>query len=276
VWVFWAGHPVHSEELATPPPQVQVSSSVTSVSTEPHHIDLISVNNEAFQVGEELIFDLNYEFITAGQASLKVENGLQVNGRPTISFVSSAKTSDFFDVFFKVRDYNASQVDEPSLMAVNFHQNLREGDYRVIRNTSFDYPNGIFKFEKLRKGNLTQRSGVIDRPVLDILSSFYFTRVLPLEPGKEYFMDVFSDEDVVYPLKVVVDKKIEKIKVPAGNFHCLQVTPYVVGDAIFKARGGKMSIWLTNDARHMPVLLSSKVFIGSFDAKLVSYKAPNK
>jgi hypothetical protein len=104
----------------------------------------------------------------------------------------------------------------------------------------------------------------------DMLSSFYFTRTLELRAGGEYSFDVFSDGDV-FPLKVIVDKKIEKVKVEAGEFECLKITPLIVGDAIFRAKEGKMTIWLTNDERKMPVLIRSKVAVGAFDAELASY-----
>ena len=65
---------------------------------------------------------------------------------------------------------------------------------------------------------------------------------------------------------------MEKIKVRAGEFECLKVTPFVVGDAIFKASDGKMTIWMTNDAYRMPVLIRSKVAVGAFDAELFKFK----
>jgi hypothetical protein len=234
-------------------------------------IQLNPIKNEAFWPGEKCEFDIKYEFIRAGQATMEVSKSLVVNGRPTISFVSMARSSNFIDKFFKVRDYNASQVDEQSLASVNFHQNLHEGKYAVIRNTTIDYARGKYYFERSRRGNLTKREGEIRQPVSDILAGFFHTRTLPLEPGKEYSFEVFSDEQI-YPLKVSVDKDVEKVKVDAGTFECLKVRPMIIGDAIFRASEGKMTIWVTNDARKIPVLIRSKVAVGAFDAELVKYE----
>jgi hypothetical protein len=153
----------------------------------------------------------------------------------------------------------------------NFHQNLKEGKYKVIRNTALNYKTRTYKFSRIKKGNLTERSGKIDRAMHDILSAFYYTRTLDLKPGGKYSITVFSDEDV-YSLVINVYKKVQKISVPAGKFECLRLEPIVLGDGIFKGEGGRMLIWMTNDKRKMPVLIRSKVFIGAFDGELLTYK----
>lgn len=234
-------------------------------------IKLSTVSHRAFYPGEKFVFAIKYEFIHAGEASLEVTRSVFVASRPTLGFMSIAKSNNFVDAFFKVRDFNGSQVDEASLASVNFHQNLREGGYKVVRNTSINYARGIYTYEKHYKGKITKREGPVTQPVSDILSSFFYTRTLPLEPGKEYSFMVFSDGDT-YPMKVVVGSKLKKIRVAAGEFECLEVQPVVVGDAIFKASDGKMTIWMTNDERKMPVLIRSKVAVGAFDAELLSFR----
>lgn len=251
-------------------PAFSADTATTTVTTATLPIPLVSVVNKAFLPGEKCEFNIKYEFIKAGTASLEVVKHLVVNGRPTLSLKSMARSTKFIDNFFKVRDYNASNVDEMSLASINFHQNLREGKYRVIRNTAIDYQRGTYTFEKAYKGKTTKREGQIGLAVSDILSSFFYTRTLPLEPGKEYAFSVFSDEEI-YPLKVIVHPKIEKIKVEAGEFQCLRIQPMIIGDAIFRAKEGKMMIWLTNDERKIPVLIRSKVAVGAFDAELVKY-----
>ncbi len=254
-------------------PQVRLSTSpvVSSSSGPVVPILLTTTTNSAFRVGEKLKFIIKYQFVGAGTASMTISEGPLVNNRPTLHLESRAESNGFVDKFFKVRDTNSSTIDKDSLASVFFHQNLREGNYHVMRNTTLDYKTGQFQYEKNRKGKTKSESGFIDQPLQDILSSFFYTRTLPLELGQEYSINVFSDGDV-YALKVKVYPKTQDINVPAGRFHCLRVEPMLVGDAIFKAKEGKMTIWLTNDERRMPVLLRSKVFIGSFDAELLEYE----
>lgn len=233
-------------------------------------IILQEVTNTAFSIGEKLEFVIKYEFITAGKAEMDVKEGPVMGGQQTIHIESRAESNGFIDKFFKVRDYNATTLDADTLVSLNFHQNLREGRYSVIRNTSFDYVNRIYKFQRIRRGTLTERSGPIDEPLQDILSAFFIARTLSLKLGGSYSITVFSDEDV-YPLVVKVDPKLHKIKVPAGKFECLRIEPAIRGDAVFQAKEGKMTIWLTNDQKKMPVLIRSKVFIGAVDVELKSF-----
>lgn len=225
----------------------------------------------AFGPGERLTFAIKYEFITAGTATLEVHDAEPVDGRPMYEIRSKAESNSFIDNFFKVRDFNSSGIDRASLASRRFHQNLREGHYRVVRTTHFDYEEGRYTYERTYKGKTAQRSGPISQPLQDMLSCFFYARTLKLEPGEEYAITVFSDEKV-YPLKVRVHKKLQTIKTPAGTFECLRVEPQVIGDAIFKAKGGRMTIFMTNDEKKMPVLIRSKVFVGSFDAELSAYE----
>jgi hypothetical protein len=228
---------------------------------------------KAFGPGEKLSYVIKYEFVVAGKASLEVGEAAPVDGRPTLSFTSRAESNDFTDVFFKVRDFNLAQVDRATMASLRFHQNLHEGNYKVIRNTSVDYGKGVYTYHQEKRGKTRESSGPVDGPVADILSSFFVTRTLALEAGKNYRIKVLSDEKV-YFLRVDVGSKVETIKVPAGKFACIKVQPQIIGDAIFKAQEGRMTIWLTNDERRVPVLIRSKVAVGSFDAELESLELP--
>src|ERR1019366_7249426 len=112
-----------------------------------------------------------------------------------------------------------------------------------------------------------EKRGPIPQNVLDVLSSLYYVRSLPLEVGKSFTIDVHSGEKT-WPLIVNV-KKREKVKVKAGKFMCYRVEPVLREPGIFISKGKKLEVWLTADDRHMPVLMRSEVFIGHVSAELV-------
>jgi len=64
----------------------------------------------------------------------------------------------------------------------------------------------------------------------------------------------------------------ERVKVPAGEFDCLVVEPVLEGEGLFQHEG-KLTIWMTDDARKMPVLMKTKVKVGSIDASLREYRS---
>jgi hypothetical protein len=270
-WFVLLGVSAHVQAAA--PASTFTATVQTSSATVP--FVLPTIKNDAFWEGEQLNFVIKYEFIQAGTAVMKINAGSPIDNRPTFHIETKAESSGLVDKFFKVRDFNSAIVDRASMMSRNMHQNLKEGKYSVIRNTTFDYTRHKYIFERTRRGTLTKHEGPLERPVMDALGAFFYARTLDLHPGDQVSIAVFSDEKM-YPLSIKVSTKVETIEVPAGKFECIMIEPLTEGDAIFKASDGKMQIWLTNDAYKMPVLIRSKVFIGSFDAELQSFERPHK
>ena len=53
----------------------------------------------------------------------------------------------------------------------------------------------------------------------------------------------------------------------AGDFDCYHVRPFLKYEGIFRQKGD-VDIWLTKDDNKMPVLVKSKIVIGTIDAVL--------
>jgi hypothetical protein len=111
---------------------------------------------------------------------------------------------------------------------------------------------------------------LVDIPphALDVLSCMYYARALPLEVGGVYTLDCHTDNDN-YPLQVTV-LRTERIRVPAGTFDCILVKPELRGEGIFDQQG-EILVWMTDDSRHMPVLMRSAIVIGEIACLLESY-----
>jgi hypothetical protein len=63
----------------------------------------------------------------------------------------------------------------------------------------------------------------------------------------------------------------QKVKTPAGTFSCVAIEPVLKAGGIFKNKG-RLVIWLTDDERRMPVLMKSKVAVGSISVVLQEVK----
>jgi hypothetical protein len=72
-----------------------------------------------------------------------------------------------------------------------------------------------------------------------------------------------------YPIYIKVTGH-DTVEVPAGEFDCITIEPVLKTSSIFKHEG-KLTIWITDDNLRMPVLLRSKVVVGSFEARLKEY-----
>jgi hypothetical protein len=218
------------------------------------------MSNTAFGVGERLVFEIAYGVIKAGTSTMGIPDTVWVGGRPCYHIVTTAESNSFFSNIFKVRDRVESVMDIDGLFTWKFEKHLREGKFKSDRYETYD--------PFLRKAYA--KSDTFDAPlyVQDILSSFYFSRTVPLEVGQSVDIDNFADGRV-YPLRILVHRK-ERVKVPAGTFDCIAVEPVLRNEGLFK-QTGKLTIWVTDDAHRMPVLMKSKIFIGSIDARLKQF-----
>jgi hypothetical protein len=220
------------------------------------------MENRAFGVGERLVFEIAYGMIKAGTSTMGIPDTVRVAGRPCYHIVTTAESNSFFSNIFKVRDRVESVMDIDGLFTWKFEKHLHEGKFKSDRYETYD--------PFLRKAYA--KSDTFDVPlyVQDILSSFYFSRTIPIEVGQSVDIDNFADGRV-YPLRILVHRK-EKVKVPAGTFNCIAVEPVLRNEGIFK-QTGKLTIWVTDDSARMPVLMKSKIFIGSIDARLKQFSA---
>ena len=219
------------------------------------------IDNVAFGVGEKLTFDLGYGFINAGTATMEVSELMEFNGRPCYRISSTANSNSFFSSFYRVEDKVISIVDAVGLYSWRFEKHLSEGSYRADRDYDFDQQN-----HKAFYGKDTMD---VAPYIQDALSVLYYARTQPLKVGQSIYIDNFTDGKN-YPLEVKVHRK-ETIKVEAGTFDCIVVEPLLLTSGIFKHEG-KLTVWLTDDRLKLPVLMKSKILVGSVTAELTSYK----
>ncbi len=219
------------------------------------------VDNVAFGVHEKLSFDINYGFINAGTATMEVVRLIEYEGRPCYQVVTRARSNKFFSSFYKVDDRVESIIDAEGIFSWRFEKKLREGNYRSHRISEFDQ----------QKHFAVYGEDTIDVPpfVQDALSVLYYIRTQDLEVGKSVFIDNFTDGKL-YPLEVRVLKRETKT-VKAGTFDCLVVEPLLQSVGVFKHEG-RLRVWITDDRLKMPVLMKSKVVVGSISVELTDYE----
>lgn len=218
------------------------------------------VDNVAFGIGEKLSFDVNYGFINAGTASMEVVKMIDFNGRQAYQIQTRALSNSFFSSIYRVEDEVESILDADGLFSWHFQKKLREGSYRADKAYEFNQTEHVVFYEK--------DTLPVAPFVQDALSSLYFVRTQPLEVGKSVWVDSFVD-GTSYKMEVKVLRK-ETIKVEAGSFDCVVVEPLTQAVGVFKNEG-RLTVWLTDDRLKMPVLMKSKVLVGSISAELTDF-----
>jgi hypothetical protein len=219
--------------------------------------------NRAFGPGERLEFSVGYGVIKAGTAVMEIPDMVKLNGNKCFHLVSTAQSNKVFSVFFKVDDKVESFMDAYGLYSLRYDKHLREGKFKSDVSMTFDQENHLALY------NSEKDTFQVPEYVQDVLSAFYYIRTQDLQVGKSILVDNHTDKKT-YPLEVRVLRK-EKVKVEAGEFNCFVIEPMLKTPGIFEQKG-KLTVWLTDDETKMPVLMKSKVIIGSISTELVSYK----
>lgn len=225
-----------------------------------------------FAGGEKLSYDLFWTFVRAGTATLETLPGAEAEGKPALHFRALAKSTPFVDKFYRVRDQIQSWVDPGVTRALLYQKDQSEGDYvrnYVIRfnpqgNMAYRYSKGALKnFVRIQPGTF------------DPLSMLFLFRTQPLSVGFEFAAPVTDgDKAVVGKARVV---RRETITTPAGEFDTFLVEPEIkdIGGVFRKSPSATLQVWISADARRIPVRVKSKVIVGSFSMDLTGYEGPN-
>jgi hypothetical protein len=100
----------------------------------------------------------------------------------------------------------------------------------------------------------------------DLVSAIYSLRLLPLAVGKTFQVTV-SDSGLVYKVPVRVAAR-EQLNSVLGKVWCFRLEPEVFGPNRIIEQKGSMTIWITDDARRIPIRSRIESNIGKIEVKL--------
>lgn len=228
----------------------------------PPALEILPASPEPFRAGESLRFSVRYGFISAGTAWLEVPEVVDWHGHPSWRLVARAESNGFFDKVYKVRNRIESIWDQQGRFSWRYFEDRHEGGYTANDTLTFEPDSGRVRYKN---------GGIYPVPpmVQDALSAFYFTRFQALPLGGSISFDYHASRKSA-PMEVKVLGR-QRIKTPAGRFDCIVIEPVLKAGGIFKNKG-RLVIWLTDDARRMPVQMRSKVLIGSISVTLQEAK----
>lgn len=227
------------------------------------------VQNTAFKRGEKLTFRVAFNSaltgsITGGKATLEIkEENKIINNRSTYHVVGEGKTTGFIELFYKIHDRFESYFDQDAIIAWQFTRRTRENNYKKDDLVIFRQNDHL----------AVSLSKVVKVPpnIQDILSGFYYARTIDITGLKSGgIIDVpFFLDDSVYHSKVIF-KGRETVKTKLGKFRCIVFQPMVATGYAFDDPY-PITIWLTDDANRMPVLIESEQSVGRARVELISY-----
>ncbi|AZB24961.1 DUF3108 domain-containing protein [Chryseobacterium bernardetii] len=221
--------------------------------------------------GESITLRIHYGFLNAGTANLTTKK-TTYKGAPHLYVKGTGQTTGAVKAFFKVEDLYESFIDSASGLPSYYVRNVREGGYRQHFETAFNHDNNtLILTDKKTPANGSKVIKSV-KGVQDMLSCFYYLRSKSpeeLKVGTVINMNVWIDDEM-FPFQLRVTGT-ENLKTKFGTINCLKIIPSVKSGRVFKEKEG-VTMWVSNDANHIPMLLKAELAVGSLKASIDDYK----
>lgn len=221
--------------------------------------------------GESLTLRIHYGILNAGTANLttKITN---YQGVPHLYVKGTGKTTGAVKAFFKVEDLYESFININTGLPSFYVRDVREGNYTQHFETVFNHDNQTLILTNKEKPSEGSKIVKSVKGVQDMLSCFYYLRSKnpdELKVGSVLNMNVWIDDEMFpFQLKVV---GTENLKTKFGTINCLKIIPSVKSGRVFKEKEG-VTMWVSNDANHIPMLLKAELAVGSLKASIDDIK----
>jgi len=214
-----------------------------------------------FKVGETLTFDVSWSsMLVAATATAQV-----IEKKPSSSGGAYAIVADGRPVPLLARLYNLyyrmdTLVDSLTLLSLRGTLYSEEGSDKTTGTTRFDRAARRAFYER-RSTTVAKVDYPIPAGTQDGLAALYTLRGRTFKAGEHFAMPV-ADSGSMYTVQVDVSAP-ETIRVPVGDFSAWNLKA-AIHDAQGQPVWKNIAVWISNDARRLPVKLQAELPVGSF------------
>lgn len=247
------------------PPKPTGPANVSVMSAGPHVRP--TPDNYRFPNGEVLHYTAEWRLWNAGVATLRMDAAGTEQ-----KVTATADSTGFVSLLYRVTDRFESYFDRKTFCSSHIFKHSEEGLHKRETNIRFDAVRhkAILDERNLRNNQTKHTEEDIPPCVTDVLSGIYYVASLPLEPGAVYTFPL-NDGGNTADVRAHVEAR-EEIKTDAGTFKTIRVQPES-DSGVLKSRG-KVWVWYTDDAAHMPVQMRARLFWGTLTIKLARVDRP--
>ena len=218
-----------------------------------------------FVLGERLVFNVSWmNFAIAARLEMEVAEQGQFFGQESLQIRTKVETTGQVRSLFAIIDNQYISYISPNtavpIRVVNLtRQRATQTEETII-------------IDQAAKQAIYQGGATLSIPagIYDLPSLLYGLRLRPLPPGERMkFAALYGKEIVDIEVEV---KGRERITTAAGTFNtvCLKISPQK------KFSKYRILVWLTDDNKKLPVLLSANLSFGDVRAELASAKVTSR
>ena len=251
--------------LAIPPGEVAIHAVPQARASKPSKDAAVP-----FQVGELLTYDISWSStLSAGTATFEVkERKTLADGRSTYDIVAEAKPAWLLNKLYPLYYKLETSLDTALLLPIQGTMYSEERSRKRTKTTRFVSPSSV-EYE-FRTSSVSRKTKTVEPMTQDPLSLFYMLRVTGLASKTPVTIPLVESGEN-YRLRVQLDAH-EKIKTGAGTFSAVRETASVLDSQGRKIANRTLTLWFSDDARHLPLRMDASLPVGTFVLSLSSVR----
>ena len=220
-----------------------------------------------FIAGEMLKYDVSWaDFLVAGELTIQTDSRRSFDGVDGYHVTTQAKSVGLVNgLVLKVNDVYDSFINASTLLPFRAEKRMRHGKKQSQSSVAIDQDR---RAARIAGGRTLELPG----ETYDLAGLIFAIRGMDLTPGKSRTFTLLED-DKLYTIKVQPEGR-EKVTTRAGSFDTMRI-------ATSMARGREndklynLKMFITNDARRMPVMITAEPSWGAVRVELTSAQGTN-
>jgi hypothetical protein len=221
-----------------------------------------------FKIGEVLTYDVSWSsLVTGGSASLTVKERRTASSRTGYYIAAEANPRPLFQKLYPFLYRADTLVDTKTLLPIQASTFSDERGRTRLKTTRFPVSGTTVDYE-IKTATVLHDKRTVPPYVQDPLSVLYFLRGVPFKEGDNIKGIPVTDGGELYFARIQFGGA-STIKTGAGTFSAWQIQLTVLDEKGLPS-GKKMTLWLSADARRIPVRFDVGLPVGSFVLTLAS------
>ncbi len=213
----------------------------------------------SFEIGEDLEYEAKFGFLNVGRMTLSIPAETLCGNDTVYHFNSEITSNPRYKMLFSLNDRLDSYSRVSDLRPLIFKKEIQEGRYEATITVNFDHEN--------LKAYYSDSSEVTILPMsFDLLGFYYRLRTLDIAFGDTVIINNHADKKN-YSIKVTALWR-ERVKTKIGEWDCILYEPQTKEKGIF-GKDGKLHVWISDDSLRVPVMIKSRMSLGSLTFRLI-------
>ena len=228
----------------------------------PEKVPVYQPKHYPFDGGERAVYRASWNGVPVATADISTSSQI-IDGKKFYSVRVEAKTSPVLDLFWKMRDTITSTIEAKALAPTRFTFSQRENQKVIDTEARFD--RNTKKWFVHRDERRKVKKYEFDQPpnTIDPITAVYLARSQDFKVGDHLYFNIFGGK-YRYLLDLEVERR-EKVQIASGGLDAFKIVPRIknVMKQGYAERLNEASVWISADERRIPVMLSSRIFVGS-------------